>query len=365
MNEQEMQFADPEWKPTAGNSSQDEGSGARNSPLQVGKNQTSYNHQVAKDFLSYEEGYQGNQRRLPPIPYIAPVSAQQMQSRSALAPRRRSRWWLWVIIVVVAIYLLGGFPSFQSHNPSFSPIGMHSPYSYTRSYSLDGISQIRIENTSGTIDVQIDDSGKNSLTVNSTDNNMSLSSGLGLLDLSLHGDTTITLPSYVAATLDLSTTTGEITVSGYQGQLSAHTGDDTITLSNCQISGQSTLNTGSGDINVNYSNISGTTSITSDSGDLTFDQTDLSGGNVTVSAGEDGDVTFNGTLSQQGSYHFSTQNGDLDLALPTGISLDVHVNKGADGSYSNTLPTGAANGPTPPISVDVKTDGGSITIHQQ
>lgn len=364
MNEQEMQFADPEWKPVTQSPVQNKNEAGGVSSPRSSVNYSNDNSQSSHTLPAYEQGYQGGQRRLPPVPYIAPVS-QQRQTGPALAPRRRSRLWIWIIIAIVAIYLFSNMSSFQSNRFSFptSP-NMPPAYSHTAQHDLTDVSSIYINNQSGDIHVRIEATSSNEISVRS-DDGADITDIKGLLSVSINGDATITLPADAAASLNLAASEGSIEIDGYNGQLSAQTASDgSITLNNSQLTGQSTLTSNSGNINLTQSNASGTTTLISESGTISLDQANLSG-EVTISTGEDGDVSFNGQLDQQGKYSFTTSSGSLDLNLPADDSLQVNVNKGADGSYQSDFDANPIGGKAPSISINVKTNDGAIGIHKQ
>ena len=73
MNEQEMQFADPEWKSSESASVQGRLPGVKDSYPQPVNEPVNTNNQFAETFSSYEQGYMPQQPARP-APMIEPVA---------------------------------------------------------------------------------------------------------------------------------------------------------------------------------------------------------------------------------------------------------------------------------------------------
>src|SRR2546425_5725812 len=112
MSNQEMQFADPDWKPSQQlhkKESPQEQEAYRPQPINADPREQQQ-WRAAQAAPPQQEGYAG----LPPYAGIAP---QQMQGRDFRQPqyRRRGRSpWLWIILAILFISLMsGGFRSFN------------------------------------------------------------------------------------------------------------------------------------------------------------------------------------------------------------------------------------------------------------
>jgi len=170
----------------------------------------------------------------------------------------------------------------------------------------------------------------------------------------------VTLPSQIAVSLEA--TTGNIEVDGYSGQVSAKTDSGSITLNGDALSGSSVISSNSGDISLDHGSVSGTTDVSTINGSITLDHEDLSG-QFSTSVGASGDIQFSGRLDPQGTYNFTSDQGSIDLTLPTDTSMHVQTSTGAGGSYSSDFPQ--STGKTPQATVNLKTTSGQMQIHKQ
>ncbi|HEV8264818.1 MAG TPA: DUF4097 family beta strand repeat-containing protein, partial [Gemmatimonadales bacterium] len=145
-------------------------------------------------------------------------------------------------------------------------------------------------------------------------------------------DFDITVPQAMALTL--AGTYAEITVDGVQGPITAETvegeinvrgGKGIITLHSIQ--GSVTLTDATGRIEVNsvnedveLSNVSGEIKAETTNGDLTLTGVQSSSveGNTI-----NGDVTYEGTITDGGSYSFGSHNGDVTISVPEGANVTV------------------------------------------
>ncbi len=145
-------------------------------------------------------------------------------------------------------------------------------------------------------------------------------------------DFEITVPQ--AMGLTLSGTYAEITVDGVTGPISAETvngevdvrgGSGIITLHSIQ--GSVTLADATGRIEVNsvnedvaLSNVSGQIKAETTNGELTL--TGIRSSSVDAST-INGDVVYEGTITDGGSYSFSSHNGDVRVSVPEGANVTV------------------------------------------
>ena len=145
-------------------------------------------------------------------------------------------------------------------------------------------------------------------------------------------DFDITVPQSMA--LSLSGTYADITVDGVQGPISAETvngevnvrgGKGNITLHSIQ--GTVTLADASGRIEVN--SVNEDVELTNVSGEIKLETTN---GSVmmtgiqssSVDAGTiNGDVVYEGTVKDGGSYSFASHNGDISVSIPEGANVTV------------------------------------------
>jgi DUF4097 and DUF4098 domain-containing protein YvlB len=161
-------------------------------------------------------------------------------------------------------------------------------------------------------------------------------------------DFDITVPATMAITL--SGTYAEITVDGVQGPIRAETvegeinvrgGKGIITLHSIQ--GSVTLADATGRIEVNsvnedveLSNVSGQIKAETTNGDVTL--TGVTSSSVEA-ATINGDVLYEGTIADGGSYSFSSHNGDITVSVPENANVTVTAataNGDIDASF--TLP---------------------------
>jgi hypothetical protein len=381
MNEQEMQFADPDWKPTGQTSVQDEtvvtSAGA---PRHVNNkfNVNSYDTSQSASISSYKQGYR-SQPRQEHGPYILPVTQQVSQSPVGAA-HRHSRWWIWLIVIFVFVSLISGMSGGYrpSYNGPFSgrsggmPIPRQMPQQAYKYVPLPDLSQIQINDAFGSVNVSVGDPGSKEIVVSTYDqdnNGVGFVEKNGVLTVTLNspsdgnGDLTVTLPPSQAALNLTTTSTNDIEINNYSGQVTAKTDGGAITLSNDTLTGHSSISTNSGNIDLELGSVVGPATITSNTGTIWLQNQGSLSGQVTVSTGGNGDITFNGSLDQNGNYQFSTDSGNIDLTLPGNTSMNIQNSVGAGGSYQSDFPP--TNGLSPQASVGVKTNSGTIAIHSQ
>ncbi len=339
MNEQEMQFADPDWKP-AGPQPVPQANETTSTPLlDPMDGYQAYDASQGAGASSYGQGYQGSrQRQYSSVPQaIRQTPGQQAGS----APRRRSAWWIWVIVIVLLLPMIGSMSHSFNSGRGYNGPAYQQPQPPVSSYYLGGISQLAITDFSGgslivqvgsdtgEVTVQTDDGSRPDF--NATGSNLAI-------DTNDSGNVLVTIPQDAALSLNINA--DGIAVNDFSGQLSAQSDAGTITLNNDTLSGQST--------------------ITSNSGNITFNDTMLSN-QATVRTGEGGNIAFSGMLTPSGNYQFTTDSGDITLNLPDNTSMRVQPSPGT-GHYQNDFSNPTGNGPE--ADVAVTTGSGTITIHK-
>ena len=166
-------------------------------------------------------------------------------------------------------------------------------------------------------------------------------------------DLDITVP--VSMALTLNGTYADITVDGVQGAISAETvngeievrgGKGNITLHSIQ--GSVTLADASGRIEVNsvnedveVSNVTGELRVETTNGEVTLTGIKSS----SVDAGTiNGDVTYEGTVNDGGSYSFGSHNGDVAVSIPEGANVTITAAT-ANGDIDASFPLPMQPGP--------------------
>lgn len=365
MNEQEMQFADPDWKPS-GPLSEPQGDVSADAAVPRPGTSGAYNTNQYADMAPYQQGYRGSLPEEETVS-ISPV-ARQAAAASAGATRRRS-WWIWLGLIVLFIALVSGISRPFDRGPGNfgapfqGPFQRPFPKEQVSTYDLKNASQISISNQLGSIGVQVAGGNSTQVVVQAqgdsqpvvtyTGKSMNITTGNGE-----GANLLITVPQNVA--LNLTTVAGGIEVDGFTGQLSAQTTYGALRLTNDILSGQSKISSDSGYIGLGQGSLADST-IIDQRGSILLDQEHLSG-QVKISAGGNGAIAFNGTLDPQGSYQFITDTGTIDLALPASISMQTQVSAGS-GSYHSDFPR--ATGSSPQAEVTLQTNGGDITILKQ
>ena len=163
-------------------------------------------------------------------------------------------------------------------------------------------------------------------------------------------DLDITVPQSME--LNLSGTYADITVDGVQGSISAETvngevnvrgGKGNITLHSIQ--GAVTLADASGRIEVN--SVNEDVELTNVSGEIKVETTNgsvmlMGVQSASVDAGTiNGDVVYEGTVKDGGSYSFGSHNGDITVSIPEGANVTVTTataNGDIDASFALPLP---------------------------
>jgi DUF4097 and DUF4098 domain-containing protein YvlB len=142
----------------------------------------------------------------------------------------------------------------------------------------------------------------------------------------------ITVPAWMA--LDLEGTYTDITVTGVTGDITANTVQGDVDVSGG--SGHVSLNSTSGSVKLSKAQgrievvtVNDGITITDSKGDISAETTngdvELRGidANNMQATTINGDVTYDGTIKDGGHYSFSTNNGDVNVSIPTGANVAV------------------------------------------
>jgi len=84
-----------------------------------------------------------------------------------------------------------------------------------------------------------------------------------------------------------------------------------------------------------------------------------------------GDINFNGTIDSRGTYQFQTNNGTVNVALPStpAFHVDASTNSGSidipgvQNTDSGTKASGNIGGSSQGTNVTIKSDSGDINLH--
>ena len=259
MSNQEMQFADPDWKPsqqldTKTNPQEQE----VYNPQPVNADSREQNQwRAAPSAPPQQEGYTGLR------PYTGPEPGQMQGGNfRQRSYRRRGRGpWFWIILAIIIISLMsGGFRSFNGFGPDHSPFNQNQMMGSPINYTVTGLPTIVINDANGNVTVTV---GKNNDVVIQPVNGNTLFGNPNSIqpNISQNGNTinasvpdgqqgsvdfTVTVPQ--GANLQLQTESGDITVNGVDGQMTLATSSGSINASNDVLNGSSIMTTNSGDI---------------------------------------------------------------------------------------------------------------------
>jgi hypothetical protein len=351
MSDQEMQFADPDWKPTQPlerKTSPQERETYNPQPINTNsREQTQW--KSAPSSPPQQEGYTG----LYPYAGTAPQQTQGGGFRQQQYRRRGRGPWFWIILAIIIISLAsGGFRSFNS--PSFDHNGFAQKQIVGKPiiYTVTGQPTLLINNTDGNVQVTVGKS--NTVIIQAVNGNNPFGNPNPIQPVSSQEGSTITasIPDSQpgsadlqvivpqGADLNIKTDSGDISVNGVDGQMTLTTDNGNINASNDRLSGSSTLTTNSGDIN------------------------------------------FDGTIDTGGTYHFQTNSGRVDFTAPAspGFYLSASTTSGSihpngfpgvhvqsDNSGSGATASGDVGGGSQNqgAKVTINTDSGNIDLHQR
>jgi hypothetical protein len=339
MSNQEMQFADPDWKPS-------QQPGSKTNPQEQ--------EEYAPQPINTDYGEQNKWKSAPPSPpqqegyaglrpYAGPTQGQMQGGNFGQRPyRRRGRGpWFWIILAFIIISLAsGGFRSISG--PSFNPgrFGSSPIEGKPIDYQVSGQATIVINDPNGNVtvtegqsntDVIIQAVNTNNFSGNPNDIQSNISQNANNITANVQDsvDLQVTVPQ--GAILNLQTESGDISVNGVNGQM--------------------TLKTNSGSISASNDFISGTSSLTSNSSDITFDGTLGTGGSYQFQTGSNGSVDL--TVSSASAFHVdaTTNSGSIDIP---GVNAQNNKASGDVGASSQVKGT----------NVTINSDGGDINLHQ-
>lgn len=379
MNEQEMQFANPDWRPTAQPL-------APQQPVDFYSDPTlpaEQDYTRDKQGSVYQQGYQAQQRQL--AHYRVPGY------RGIMGTRRRL--WPWLVMTIALICLVpillsamamvvgkSTTPTIPTQDVANNTHPWHGEQSapdtghvgsqltmHAYSYDMAHISTVKIDDPTGSIHVHGNvfdaQSRIEALSDNAVPNPLQfIPSSDGTLTIKVNAPTDdnpvlldMIVPHNIA--LILNTNGGNIEVDGINGQVNLRTASSLL-LSNDTISGQSSITSEQGNVRIVNSTLSGTYVVTGEHGSLALQQVRLSG-QGRIQAQAEASIVMVGMLDQQGNYTFASVNGEIDLALPSDSAIRLHLDPGT-GSASSDFPTQANNG----APLTVKTEHGDILIRQ-
>ena len=278
MSNQEMQFADPDWKPSQ---KLDAKTGTQEQETFIPEPINADARGRWNTPPPRQEMYTG----LPPYAGATPQQPVRGQYRQGPYRRGGRGIWFWVILAFIIISLMsGGFGSafrfgdrFGGSSTSSSPV--ESPHFFKVSSSTP---TVVITGDNGTIHVQTSSDANDAHTVTIQDTG---SPGFS-------GNPNDTQVNYTQSS-DLNTINASVQDNG-QGSV-----DFTVTVPQ--------------DTNLQLSNNSG--------GDITIDGVTLSG-NSTITT-DSGSISFNGTLGPSGTDQFTTSSGRIDLTVPANSAFHL------------------------------------------
>ncbi len=213
MSNQEMQFADPDWKPSqqlnTNNNPQEQ---EAYTPQPVNSDYRDQNKwRTAPPSPLQQEGYTGLR------PYEGPVPGQMQGGNFRQRPyRRRGRGpWIWIILAFIIISLMsGGWRSFNGPAFDRNPVEQKQMMGKPIDYTVTGQATIVINDPNGNVtvtqgksntDVIFQPIGGNSINFDGTFDTPGTTQFQ-----TTHGDITVTVPSSSAFHLDASTNSGSI-----------------------------------------------------------------------------------------------------------------------------------------------------------
>ena len=357
MNNQEMQFADPEWRPPQqGNVNTDPREQEPYVPQPINTDPREQAHWQAMP-PQQARGYEG--------PDFYADSERQKIGTGQPRRRRRSPWlWLIVVLIAFALMLIGRIatPFYGPHD--FGPPHMKQHLKPV-SFSVGIHPTIVVNDGFGTIDVHA--GSANTVTINPTEQNAGFSDTTQVnydqsrdsntITVTVEGPESVNLDVTVPsnADLQLDTNSGEIDVTGVSGQMSLSSTDGTINATHDSLSGQSTLSNNGGTINATHDSLSGQSTLGTNSGS----------------------ITFNGSIDPNGTYQFESTSGSVDVTLPGNSSFHVDATT-TSGSISSDFSevniqhpdVSGANahgdvGSPPRATVTLQTNEGPISLNKQ
>lgn len=320
MGDQEMQFADPAWRP-----SQQQGDADAVTPQQSYTpqpiNRDGY-EQVASTYAQPDETYADSA-------YASGYHAQPQQGTMLRPTRRRSFGPLfWIIGILIIIALMGGGMQwrYSDGGRDFSTIPMSKHRSFmqmgpVQTFSVGIHPTIVVNYPNG--DIHVHSGGNvNTVAVQVT--------GMGADAPNIQQDNN-----------------GSLIITGANSDEFAHTNID-ITVAN---EADLVLQTTSGDIDVQ--GVDGQMQLTSEDGSIILRQVALARNSVVKA--DSGSITFEGSLDSQGTSQFETGSGTVDVTLPSDASYHLHVFSDG-GTFNSDFPLNLSSSNN--NTIDAKTDVG-------
>ena len=391
MSNQEMQFADPDWKPTQ---SRQKPAGAQqsrtNTPQPINDDRRErFQQPMVETPPAHQDtytGYGGYAGAIPEPPRQTPYQYQRMPYRRR---GRRPRVWLWVIIAILFFSLMGGGVN------ALGSIGQRSVTQDNPFAPIIGTPTIIINESAGNIQVHqggslnieevknssfFDDPNNIKVTVDQSGDTITVSVDAGTSFLSSRSvDFNITVPQN--ANLQLHTTSGGISVNNTSGAMTLSTDSGDISTANDTFASNSVLSVTSGDIRSTGDTFNGAANLTATSGDIRMEQDALNG--PTKVTDTSGGITFDGTMATSTAspptYQFNTSSGDIRIGLPANANMNVQAQTNSGSINADGFPTinvqdtnqGSGSqasgtiGTAPYSQLNLGTDSGDITIQQR
>src|SRR5713226_8353715 len=341
MSNQEMQFADPDWKPSQQldkKASQQEQEAYRPQPINADPREQQQ-WRAAQAAPPQQEGYTG----LHPYAGVAPGQIQGRDYRQPQYRRRGRGPWLWIILAIILFSLMsGGFRSFNGFDRGRGAI---EPL---QDFKVSGQSTIVINGTDGAIhvvagnsnnDVTIQAVRQNNFFGDPNDTQVNYNRNGDTITANVQGngpgsvDLTVTVPQ--GTSLQLKTGSGDINIDGFSGQMNLATNSGDIQTSNDTLN-SSSITTSSGNVTAIQDTLSGTSTITTSSGDITAKQTALNGQEAVSTSS--GDINIDGTIGKGGSYQFQTYNGSVNLTVPDTSAFLVDASTTSGSIHAEDFP---------------------------
>ena len=304
MSNQDMQFVDPEWRPTEHRDTDQRAQEVPPPPQPINADPREQRQWQNVPPPPQEEyggpGYAGQQPGMMSGRWYGPQPYRRYRRRSP---------WRWIIVLLIILALMGGGVGsvFGIHNratetKSFSVnasaaaparLVIHESTGEIHVHAVNGSNSVTIQATKDAggffgnpndIQVQYNQSGGNTIDVSTNDGGNIFSSSSVNFDVTVPTNTDLQLQS----------NTGTIEVHDVTGTMDLESNTGTITALNDNLTGSSTMRTNTGTVN------------------------------------------FSGSISP-GNYQFTTNTGSVDVALPRDSSFHV-IAKTDTGSVSTDFP---------------------------
>ena len=258
---------------------------------------------------------------------------EKLQPRS---PRRKKFRALWLLPIVFLFIAGMSYGFFSSHDRSEQHFGSKFGSSDYKQVIDAGITpKIIINDNAGTIHVHSDEDSTNARTV------------------TIHMEQNGRSDSEAVPTTLFNKATGTFTITATQQGF----GDSSYNI-DITIPKTSDVQLVDGNGNIDIENVTGIINAQTARGDVSLENGSLSGQSSLHS--DNGDIRFNGSIDQQGSYKFDTANGSVNVRLPgnSAFHLDAHS---TNGSLENEFGSNDFGNGTRP-SLTISSENGSIHL---